>query len=84
MAFVNLLIDFGANLNLVKWETLGEGATGRIKVNPEALQVFKEARSEWKKLFWHSYSVPSKGVRSELKVPLLGLSDGLNFHWGFF
>ncbi|XP_061468842.1 ankyrin repeat and SOCS box protein 1 isoform X1 [Rhineura floridana] len=45
VAFVNLLIDFGANLNLVKWETLGEEATGRIKVNPEAMQVFKEARS---------------------------------------
>ncbi|XP_053139185.1 ankyrin repeat and SOCS box protein 1 isoform X1 [Hemicordylus capensis] len=45
VTFVNLLIDFGANLNLVKWETLGERATGRIKVNPEAMQVFKEARS---------------------------------------
>ncbi|KAH0621726.1 hypothetical protein JD844_023333 [Phrynosoma platyrhinos] len=45
VAFVSLLIDFGANLNLVKWETLVEGATGRITVNPEAMRVFKEARS---------------------------------------
>ncbi|XP_044287972.1 ankyrin repeat and SOCS box protein 1 isoform X1 [Varanus komodoensis] len=44
VAFVSLLIDFGANLNLVKWETLGEEATARIKVNPEAMRVFKEAR----------------------------------------
>ncbi|XP_066493092.1 ankyrin repeat and SOCS box protein 1 [Tiliqua scincoides] len=45
VAFVSLLIDFGANLNLVKWETLGERATGRIKVNPEAVEVFKKAKS---------------------------------------
>nr|XP_060639986.1 ankyrin repeat and SOCS box protein 1 isoform X2 [Anolis sagrei ordinatus] len=45
VAFVNLLVDFGANLNLVKWETPGEETTGRVKVNPEAMQVFKEARS---------------------------------------
>ncbi|XP_030341427.1 ankyrin repeat and SOCS box protein 1 isoform X1 [Strigops habroptila] len=43
-AFVHLLIDFGANLNLVKVEALGVEPTGRVKVNPEALQVFKEAR----------------------------------------
>lgn len=46
-AFVNLLIDFGANLNLVKAEALAADSTGRVKVNPEALQVFKEARSKW-------------------------------------
>ncbi|XP_030436379.1 ankyrin repeat and SOCS box protein 1 isoform X2 [Gopherus flavomarginatus] len=44
-AFVNLLIDFGANLNLVKAEGLDTESTGRVKVNPEALQMFKEARS---------------------------------------
>ncbi|XP_075790208.1 ankyrin repeat and SOCS box protein 1 [Pelodiscus sinensis] len=44
-AFVQLLIDFGANLNLVKVEVLGAESAGRVKVNPEALQVFKEARS---------------------------------------
>ncbi|EMP34824.1 Ankyrin repeat and SOCS box protein 1, partial [Chelonia mydas] len=44
-AFVNLLIDFGANLNLVKAEALAADSTGRVKVNPEALQVFKEART---------------------------------------
>jgi len=41
------LIDFGANLNLVKVEALGVESTGRVKVNPEALQVFKEARGKW-------------------------------------
>nr|XP_020662492.1 ankyrin repeat and SOCS box protein 1 isoform X1 [Pogona vitticeps] len=44
-AFVCLLIDFGANLNLVKWETLAEEATGRIRVNPEAMRLFREAKS---------------------------------------
>uniref|UniRef100_A0A8D0TKD1 Ankyrin repeat and SOCS box protein 1 n=2 Tax=Sus scrofa TaxID=9823 RepID=A0A8D0TKD1_PIG len=44
-AFVSLLVEFGANLNLVKWESLGPEARGRRKVDPEALQVFKEARS---------------------------------------
>ncbi|XP_035187027.1 ankyrin repeat and SOCS box protein 1 isoform X2 [Oxyura jamaicensis] len=43
-AFIHLLIDFGANLNLVKVEALEFDSTGRVKVNPEALQVFKEAR----------------------------------------
>lgn len=47
-AFVSLLVDFGANLNLVKWESLGPEATGRRKMDPEALQVFKEARSKYK------------------------------------
>lgn len=37
----------GANLNLVKWESLGPESRGRRKVDPEALQVFKEARSKW-------------------------------------
>uniref|UniRef100_A0A8D1KH95 Ankyrin repeat and SOCS box protein 1 n=1 Tax=Sus scrofa TaxID=9823 RepID=A0A8D1KH95_PIG len=44
-AFVSLLVEFGANLNLVKWESLGPEARGRRKVDPKALQVFKEARS---------------------------------------
>ncbi|NXO30024.1 ASB1 protein, partial [Cisticola juncidis] len=43
-AFVRLLIDFGADLSLVKLEALGAEATGRVKVNAEALEVFKEAR----------------------------------------
>lgn len=46
-AFVHLLIDFGADLNLVKVEALGVESTGRVKVNPESLQVFKEARGKW-------------------------------------
>lgn len=45
-AFIHLLIDFGANLNLVKVEALEFDSTGRVKVNPEALQVFKEARGK--------------------------------------
>lgn len=45
-AFVSLLVEFGANLNLVKWESLGPESRGRRKVDPEALQVFKEARSK--------------------------------------
>nr|XP_023413463.1 ankyrin repeat and SOCS box protein 1 [Loxodonta africana] len=44
-AFVSLLVEFGANLSLVKWESLGPESRGRRKVDPEALQVFKEARS---------------------------------------
>ena len=46
-AFVHLLIDFGADLNLVKVEALGVESMGRVKVNPEALQVFREARGKW-------------------------------------
>ncbi|XP_074451260.1 ankyrin repeat and SOCS box protein 1 isoform X2 [Larus michahellis] len=49
-AFVHLLIDFGANLNLVKVEALGVESTGRVKVNPEALEVFKEARGHTRSL----------------------------------
>ncbi|XP_017598848.1 PREDICTED: ankyrin repeat and SOCS box protein 1, partial [Corvus brachyrhynchos] len=49
-AFVRLLIDFGADLNLVKVEALGGEATGRVKVNPEALEVFKEARGRTRSL----------------------------------
>ncbi|KAH1184622.1 hypothetical protein KIL84_012563 [Mauremys mutica] len=57
-AFVNLLIDFGANLNLVKAEALGTESTGRVKVNPEALQMFKEARKlECNQLLWGQFAV---------------------------
>ncbi|XP_057407171.1 ankyrin repeat and SOCS box protein 1 isoform X2 [Balaenoptera acutorostrata] len=44
-AFVSLLVEFGANLSLVRWESSGPESRGRRKVDPEALQVFKEARS---------------------------------------
>lgn len=44
-AFVSLLVEFGANLNLVKWELLSTELRGRRKVDPKALEVFKEARS---------------------------------------
>ncbi|CAN8201069.1 unnamed protein product [Coccothraustes coccothraustes] len=49
-AFVRLLVDFGADLNLVKVEALGVEATGRVKVNAEALEVFKEARGRARSL----------------------------------
>ncbi|NXO71439.1 ASB1 protein, partial [Phainopepla nitens] len=49
-AFVRLLVDFGADLNLVKVEALGVEATGRVKVNAEALEVFKEARGRTRSL----------------------------------
>lgn len=41
--FVQLLIDFGANLNLLCREPSCEEHS-RKKVNPEALQVFREAK----------------------------------------
>ncbi|KAJ7416568.1 ankyrin repeat and SOCS box protein 1 [Pitangus sulphuratus] len=43
-AFVRLLIDFGADLSLVKLDALAAESTARVKVNPEALEVFREAR----------------------------------------
>ncbi|XP_041321730.1 ankyrin repeat and SOCS box protein 1 isoform X2 [Pyrgilauda ruficollis] len=49
-AFVRLLVDFGADLNLVKVEALGVEAAGRVKVNAEALEVFKEARGRARSL----------------------------------
>ncbi|KFP87155.1 Ankyrin repeat and SOCS box protein 1, partial [Acanthisitta chloris] len=45
VAFVHLLIDFGANLTLVDVEALEAESRARVKINPEAMEVFKEARS---------------------------------------
>lgn len=48
-AFVRLLLDHGAEPSLVPWEQPHrEGATagGRERVDPEALQLYLEARSE--------------------------------------
>lgn len=45
VVFVSLLVEFGVNLNLVKWELLGLELRGRRKVDFEVLQVFKEVRS---------------------------------------
>ncbi|XP_055494478.1 ankyrin repeat and SOCS box protein 1 [Leucoraja erinacea] len=42
--FVKLLIDFGANLNLVNWEGLDAETMGRMKVKEEALQFFRTAK----------------------------------------
>ncbi|NWV69685.1 ASB1 protein, partial [Malurus elegans] len=49
-AFVRLLVDFGADLSLVKVEALAGEAAGRVRVNPEALEVFKEARGRTRSL----------------------------------
>uniref|UniRef100_H3AYH9 Ankyrin repeat and SOCS box containing 1 n=1 Tax=Latimeria chalumnae TaxID=7897 RepID=H3AYH9_LATCH len=43
--FVRLLVDFGADLSLVGWQGLETETRGRGKVNPEALTIFREARS---------------------------------------
>nr|XP_015214813.1 PREDICTED: ankyrin repeat and SOCS box protein 1 isoform X2 [Lepisosteus oculatus] len=43
-AFVRLMIDHGADLNLVPWEDPDPETMGRIRVNPEALKLFKEAK----------------------------------------
>ncbi|NXF84156.1 ASB1 protein, partial [Sclerurus mexicanus] len=43
-AFVRLLVDFGADLTMVNVDNLAGESSGRVKVNAEALEVFKEAR----------------------------------------
>ncbi|XP_072254335.1 ankyrin repeat and SOCS box protein 1-like, partial [Pyxicephalus adspersus] len=43
--FVQLLIDYGANLNLVRKEPSVE-ENSRRKLNPEAVKLFREARRE--------------------------------------
>lgn len=63
-AFVSLLVEFGANLNLVKWEPLGPEARSRRKVDPEALQVFREARSECPEPLPSSFNPPARGLHS--------------------
>ncbi|XP_046902768.1 ankyrin repeat and SOCS box protein 1 [Hypomesus transpacificus] len=42
--FVGLLLDHGANPALVPWEVPDADASGRVKVDPEALRVFQEAK----------------------------------------
>ncbi|NXG14052.1 ASB1 protein, partial [Grallaria varia] len=61
-AFVRLLVDFGADLSLVSVETLPGESSGRVKVNAEALQVFKEARGRPRSLL----SLCRIGVRRAL------------------
>ncbi|NXG03245.1 ASB1 protein, partial [Sakesphorus luctuosus] len=43
-AFVRLLVDFGANLGLVRAEELPVEPSGRVRVDAEALEVFREAK----------------------------------------
>lgn len=43
-AFVSLLLDHGADPGLVPWEVPDTDAMGRVKVDPEALLVYQEAR----------------------------------------
>ncbi|ELW63542.1 Ankyrin repeat and SOCS box protein 1 [Tupaia chinensis] len=79
-AFVSLLVEFGANLNLVKWESLGPESRGRRKVDPEALQVFKEARTR--------ALVPSRTHPHEAMAltvsDILGELPSLTFHRRYF
>ncbi|KAF5898073.1 ankyrin repeat and SOCS box protein 1, partial [Clarias magur] len=42
--FVRLLLDHGANPVLVPWEEPDHDSMGRVRVNPEALHVYQEAR----------------------------------------
>ncbi|XP_023577889.1 ankyrin repeat and SOCS box protein 1 isoform X1 [Octodon degus] len=76
-AFVSLLVEFGANLNLVKWELLSTELRGRRKVDPEALEVFKEARSVPRTLL-HMCRVAVRsalGKRRLRLIPSLPLPD---------
>ncbi|KAI1884885.1 hypothetical protein AGOR_G00214480 [Albula goreensis] len=43
-AFVSLLLEHGANPNLVQWEVPDPDSAGRVRVNPEALRIFQESR----------------------------------------
>lgn len=45
-AYVHLLLDHGADPALVPWEEVDPETAGRGKVDPEALGVYREARSE--------------------------------------
>lgn len=47
VAFVHLLLDHGANPALVPWVGSELEAPNRRKVDPEALQIFLEAKSEY-------------------------------------
>ncbi|XP_027020263.1 ankyrin repeat and SOCS box protein 1 [Tachysurus fulvidraco] len=42
--FVRLLLDHGADPLLVPWEEPDPDAMGRVRVNPEALNIYQEAR----------------------------------------
>lgn len=46
VAFIHLLLDHGANSSLVPWDESELEAPNRRKVDPEALKVFLEAKSE--------------------------------------
>ena len=46
-AFVSVLLDHGADPYLVPWEEPEPEVAGRRRVEPEALHVYQEARSEW-------------------------------------
>uniref|UniRef100_A0A673T9E7 Ankyrin repeat and SOCS box containing 1 n=1 Tax=Suricata suricatta TaxID=37032 RepID=A0A673T9E7_SURSU len=73
-AFVSLLVEFGANLSLVTWESLGPESRGRRKVDPEALQVFKEAR-KMPGLRGRLLDLPVRRT-SENRLPPVRLLDG--------
>ncbi|XP_051565197.1 ankyrin repeat and SOCS box protein 1-like [Myxocyprinus asiaticus] len=49
-SFVSLLLDHGADPWLVPWDELDPDAMGRVRVNPEALRIYQEARKHPRKL----------------------------------
>lgn len=54
--FVRLLLDHGANPVLVPWEEPDHDSMGRVRVNPEALHIYQEARSRFFIiLLWHAF-----------------------------
>ncbi|MEQ2186577.1 Ankyrin Repeat [Goodea atripinnis] len=48
VSFIHLLLDHGADTALVPWQEVELEAPNRRKVDPEALGVFLDAKSEWK------------------------------------
>lgn len=76
-AFVSLLLDHGANPCLVPWEVPDADATGRVKVDSEALKVYQEARRCPRRLT-HQCRIGIRSVmgKKRLKhIPLLPLPD---------
>lgn len=69
-AFVGLLVDFGADLSLVRWDSLDPESRGRRKVDPEALRLFREARSTPRSLL-KLCRVAVRGALGKLRLHLI-------------
>ncbi|MBN3291192.1 ASB1 protein, partial [Polypterus senegalus] len=78
-AFVKLLVDFGANLNLVQWENLEPETMERFKVNARSLEVFQQAKIYPRRLTSLCRSVIRRALgKHQLKdIPLLPLPDAI-------